>query len=422
MSHFVLVDCNNFYVSCERLFNPWLEGRPVIVLSNNDGCVVARSQEAKQFNIKMGEPFFKIKNFCKERDIIAYSSNYQIYGEISARVMNILSDQAPEIQIYSIDEAFLSYPTSMSAKEMWECCSALKKQIKKWVGIPTSLGIGPSKTLAKIANDLAKKDRTRGIFDLSSLSTQNDILNRFPVEDVWGIGSRTASKLHSLGIFTASEFRDMEPSVVRKKMGVVGERMLWELRGISCLPLEEESAAKKSISCSRSFGKTVTESSDIAEALATFINTASVKLRQQDSYAKAICIYLEAVLDIETGARSHTSNTTALPMPTNDTPKLISIAKQALKKIFCKGKSYKKCGIILLDLISESNVIPDLFLGGIDPKRKLLMETVDGINAQCGKNTLFYGAMGINPQWKMRSDKRSRFNISNWEDLPLAKA
>jgi DNA polymerase V len=214
----------------------------------------------------------------------------------------------------------------------------------------------------------------------------------------------------------------MEPSVVRKKMGVGGERMLWELRGISCLPLEEESAAKKSISCSRSFGKTVTESSDIAEALATFINTASVKLRQQDSYAKAICIYLEAVLDIETGARSHTSNTTALPMPTNDTPKLISIAKQALKKIFCKGKSYKKCGIILLDLISESNVIPDLFLGGIDPKRKLLMETVDGINAQCGKNTLFYGAMGINPQWKMRSDKRSRFNISNWEDLPLAKA
>lgn len=383
---------------------------------------MARSQEAKQFNIKMGEPFFKIKNFCKERDIIAYSSNYQIYGEISARVMDILSDRAPEIQIYSIDEAFLSYPTSMSAKEMWECCLSIRKQIKKWVGIPTSLGIGPSKTLAKIANDLAKKDRTRGIFDLSSLSIQNEVLNRFPVEDVWGIGSKTASKLHSLGIFTASEFRDMEPSVVRKKMGVVGERMLWELRGTSCLPLEEESPAKKSISCSRSFGKTVTEASDIAEALATFINTACVKLRQQESFAKAICVYLEAVLDAETGSRSHTSNITSFPIATNDTPKLISIAKQALKKIFCQGKSYKKCGIILLDLISEKNVIPDLFLGGIDPKRKLLMETVDGINTRCGKNTLFYGAMGINPQWKMRSDKRSRFNISNWEDLPLAKA
>lgn len=420
MSYFVLVDCNNFYVSCERLFNPWLEGRPVIVLSNNDGCVVARSQEAKRLDIKMGEPYFKIKDFCKHRGVVVYSSNYQLYGDLSQRVMLILSEIAPEIQIYSIDEAFLNFPAEMEPRALIEQCTEIRHIIKKWVGIPTSLGIAKSKTLAKIANDLAKKD-TQGIFDLSSPDIQREVLRKFPVGDVWGVGGSSKVKLNALGVYTAWDLREIDPSIVRHKLGVVGERMVWELRGVSCLPLEEASA-KKSISCSRSFGRTVTGIAELSEALSTYINTACLKMRQQNCCARAICVYLEAVLDVQTGMRRHFSTTISFPIATSDTPQIISTAKHCLAHLFCEGQRYKKCGIILLDLIPENAVLPDLFLGSPDPKRQHLMQTVDALNAHFGKNTLFYGAMGTNPQWKMRSDKRSRHFTTSWEDLAIARA
>ena len=227
--------------------------------------------------------------------------------------------------------------------------------------------------------------------------------------------------MRALGVYTALQFREMDPAFVRKKLGVVGERLMWELRGMSCLQLEE-AEPKKSITCSRSFGKTLTEIPDLAEALASFVNTASQKLRQQNCCAKALHVYLEAVLDAKTGTRRHFSTTVSFQTPTSDTSEIISASKRCLEAIFSKGQLYKKCGIVLLELTQEANLVPDLFLKASNPKRKILMRAIDALNARFGKNKLFYGAMGTNPQWKMRSDKRSPHNTTNWENLPVVKA
>ena len=263
MSHYVLVDCNNFYVSCERVFNPWLEGRPVIVLSNNDGCVVARSQEAKQLGIAMGEPFFRIKDLCSCRKVVVYSSNYQLYGDLSERVMTVVASMTQNFQVYSIDEAFVWFPSTMSSQEVVDRCVALRRRIRQWVGIPTSVGIAPSKTLAKIATKLAKKSAS-GVVDLSCPSLRREVLKGVPIREVWGIGARLEAKCHGMGVQTAWDFCEKNTSLIRRHMGIVGERMLWELRGISCLPLEEEAPSKKSISCSRSFGKAVEDQGTLA--------------------------------------------------------------------------------------------------------------------------------------------------------------
>lgn len=416
---FVLVDCNNFYVSCERLFNPRLEGRPVIVLSNNDGCVVARSQEAKRLNIKMGAPFFQIKDLCKQRDVVVYSSNYALYGDISRRVMNILSERAPEIQIYSIDEAFLKYPSSISPEALFTQCAEMRQAIKKWVGIPTSIGIAPTKTLAKIAGDFAKKD-SAGVFSLHSKEIQDRILEAFPVEEIWGIGRNLAAKLHVLGIYTAQQLRDAEPAMIRKKMGVVGERIVWELRGVSCLSLEKVKP-KQSITCSRSFGRAIEDPLDLAEALASFVNTACIKVRRQKSGAQALCVFLEAG-EVQAGRRQVYSTAVSFAMPTNDTSQIISAAKRCLASLFYKGLRYKKCGVILMDLIPMEDILPDLFLGSPDPKRERLMHLVDSVNARFGKDALFYAAMGVKQHWRARSSNRTRQYTTNWDDLALAKA
>lgn len=420
MSYFVLADCNNFYVSCERLFNPRLEGRSVIVLSNNDGCVVARSQEAKKLGIKMGDPYFKIKEFCSRMKVIVYSSNYKLYGDISNRVMNVLSSMAEEIEIYSIDEAFLKFSDSIASEDIVALCQEIRSKIKKWVGIPISIGIAPTKTLAKVANDIAKKNRQVGVFDLTSPLIQKDVLQDYPVEEIWGIGSRLKERLHALEIRTAWEFREMEPTVIRRKMGVVGERMLWELRGISCLPLAEP-APKKSISYSRSFGRVIIDPLELAEALSTFVSGACVKLREQNSYANAICVFMEAVLDAKQGTRRHYSMIASFAHPTNDTPQIITLAKKCLEKMFCATERYKKCGVVLLDLIHEELVMPDLFCGSYNPKRRKLLDAVDALNTYYGKNTIFYGAAGIDRSWKMRSDKSSQY-YTEWQGLATAFA
>jgi DNA polymerase V len=422
MNHFILLDCNNFYVSCERVFNPKLEGKPVIVLSNNDGCVVARSQESKRLGIAMGEPFFKIRDFCRNHQVVVCSSNYQLYGDLSQRIMNILAGLAPKIQVYSIDEVFLQFPGTFSTAALYQDCLEMRRLIRQWVGIPVSLGIAPTKTLAKMANDRAKKTTTNGVFDLSDPKVQETILQSYPIGEVWGIGRQLREKLCSTAINTAWKFREMDPSVIRARMGVVGERMLWELRGVSCLPLEEETQPKQSITCSRSFGSALTDLESISEALATYVNTACVKLREQQSCAQALYIFLEASIDPVSGKRAHEGLGGAFPLATNDTAVAISLAKQCLKQLFRPGIRYKKCGVVMLDLVQEADLIPDLFLGGINPKRKLLMETVDGINAAFGKGTLTYGAMGVDPHWKMHSDSCTAPFTTSWENLAIAKA
>ena len=411
---FILADCNNFYVSCERLFNPKLEGVPVIVLSNNDGCVVARSQEAKLLGIKMGDPYFKIRTFCRQRGVVVYSSNYLLYGDLSSRVMSILSSMAEEIEYYSIDEAFLKFA---SEQGLYDLSLEIRNRVKKWVGIPLSLGIGPTKTLAKIAGDCAKKSAS-GVFDLSSPSLQKKTLEYFPIEDIWGIGSRLRERFYVLSIRTAWELREMDAAFMRKKFGVVGERMLWELRGVSCLPLNK-AIPKKSITYSRSFGKVLEDPADVAEALSAFATGACIKLRNQKSCTGALYVFLESILDAKAGLRRSQGMTFNFMQPTQDTSEIITAAKQCFSKLFCQGERYKKCGVILLDLIAEDLVIPDLFLPPPSPKRKQLMETVDALNAYYGKNALVYGAAGILPAWKMRADKRSYYNPA-WDHLAIA--
>lgn len=422
MNHFVLVDCNNFYASCERLFNPKLEGCPVIVLSNNDGCVVARSQEAKKLGIKMGEPFFKIKQFCNDHGIVVCSSNYSVYGNLSQRVMHLLSEMAQNIQIYSIDEAFLTF-SHISTQELVLHCHQMRQKIKKWTGIPVSIGIAPSKTLAKVANDLAKKSQL-GVYELNSPTDQLQVLNQFPLGDIWGVGRQSEKKLNGLGISTALELRDSDPLLIRRKLGVVGERILWELRGVSCLALED-TKSKQSITSSRSFGTHVTEKADLAEALACFAAQGCLKLRKQSSCAQAICVFLESILDRQTGLRQFFNHAVLLDVPTNDTSLVIKKAKACLHYLYRKDQLYKKCGIILLDLIPESQVIPDLFSEKPNAKNQRLIQTIDAVNAHFGKNTLFYGSMGKvheDAPWKSRCSRRSPHYTSDWNELPLARA
>ena len=419
MGYFVLVDCNNFFVSCERVFNPKLEKKPVIVLSNNDGCVVARSQEAKKIGIRMCDPYFKIKNLCDQYNVFVYSSNYQLYGDFSARVMDILKDMAPEIQIYSIDEAFLYYETG-SEEEIFARAVEIRKMIKKWIGIPTSLGIAPTKTLAKAAGSLAKKDLLQGVFSLSSKVSQEKVLQDFPIGEVWGVGRKSQVKLQSLGIYTAKQCREMDPIFIRKQLGIGGERILWELRGISCLALEEVESSK-SITCSRSFGSHVTELTDLSEALATYVSHAASKLREQGLCTKTLCVYVEEMFDKEIGSRQSVSEIIPLSFPTNDTPEIIQAAKVCLKKLFRPNVQYKKCGVVFLDLVPESSVGPELFWKGLDPKRRKLAKLIDELNYSKRKDAIFYGAIGINPRWKMRSEKRSPRYTTSWDEIIVVK-
>jgi DNA polymerase V len=278
--------------------------------------------------------------------------------------------------------------------------------------------------LAKVASKRAKKDLVNGVFDLSSPLVQNEVLRTFPIRDVWGIGARTEVLLKGLGIYTALQFREMDLTLVRRQMGVVGERMCLELQGIRCLPLEEEAEAPQSITCSRSFGKIVTEIGELAEALSTYAASACEKLRAHQCCAQAVCVFLEArVEDKGDGAfRQHSSTVIAFPIATNDTPQVIRAAVQSLPSLYRSGMRYKKCGIVLLDLIPETSVIPDLFLGGPDPKRQRLAETVDALNDKYGKNALFYGAMGCEPEWKMRSESRTPRYTTSWDELPIINA
>lgn len=419
MDYFVLVDCNNFYASCERLFNPKLERRAVVVLSNNDGCVIARSQEAKLLGLKMGESFFKIKNFCHHYQVAVCSSNYALYGDLSQRVMSILGEEAPHIEVYSIDEAFLSYPSTFSLEEMFLQCQKLRVLTKQWVGLPVSLGMGPTKTLAKLANHFAKKHST-GIYELVSTSSQ-EILREVPIKEIWGVGSGLQARLNAKGIFTASELRAADPVEIRRSLGVVGERLVWELRGVSCLPLEKPEP-RKNIGSSRSFGRYVTCPLELAEALSTYVNTACGKLRKQKSCALAVYVYVEVITESYAGHGICHSTTIPLTYPSNDPAVLIKAAKKCLQKLYVKGCKYKKCGVMLLDLVPEDLVAPDFFDSGGGERKQILLGAIDNINARYGKNTVFYGAMGTNPVWKMRAAFRSQAFTTSWGELGIAYA
>ena len=342
---FALVDCNNFYVSCERIFDPKLLGRPVIVLSNNDGCVVARSQEAKALGIKMGVPVFQIKQLIQREGVVVYSSNYELYGDMSARVMASLREFTDDVEVYSIDEAFMNLRGCRWAGTYRELGADIKAKVYKWTGVPVTVGIAATKTLAKVANHLAKTShKAAGVLDLTDSPYLDVALARTPVEEVWGVGPAYAAKLKERGIETALQLRDVDVRWARKGMTVVGARLVMELRGVSCLPLETAPPAKKSITTSRSFPVAVSEYMELKESVSFFMTRCAEKLRRARLAASVVTVFIETSRFKE-GPQYTNSVTLEMVYPSDSTQELLRHAVEALQRIYRKGYEYRKTGV-----------------------------------------------------------------------------
>jgi DNA polymerase V len=420
-----LADCNNFYVSCERVFNPSLEGKPVVVLSNNDGCVVARSNEAKALGIPMGAPAFKFRDLFARNSVRSFSSNYALYSSISDKVMSILGSSAPRIEIYSIDEAFLDL-TSLSRNryDIMEFTRDIRKKIKQWTGIPLSIGTGPSKTLAKIANHVAKKEESLGgILDLGALteSQLDRILDKVDVGDVWGIGRKYASFLGNYGIRTALDLKYAPGDWVRKNLTVEGLRTAKELAGTCCIPFSEKKPVRKQLMVSRSFGEKVTSFEELRESLAEFATRAAEKLREEELSAGRITIYIRTSLYGNT-PKYQNSSSVDLEEGTFYTPYIIETATSLLKKIYRQGYEYKKSGIILSGIEKAARRQIGLFEDRKEiSRRENLMRSVDSINALMGKDFIRPAVTVNDRRWKMKNSLGSAKYTTDWDDLPRVK-
>jgi len=414
-----LVDCNNFYASCERVFNPKLEKKPVVVLSNNDGCVVSRSNEAKSLEIKMGVPAFMIDHLIRKEEVYACSSNYSLYGDMSQRVMETLSHFTPEIEVYSIDEAFLDL-SGFAHNRLTDYGRKIRNTVRQWTGIPVSIGIAETKTLAKIANRIAKKsEKADGVFNLTASPYHKKALSITAVENVWGVGRRYAKFLRKHGIETALDLRNAEDSWVKKYLSVVGLRMVRELRGIPCISMELSPPAKKEICVSRSFGKPVRSLIEMQEAIAAYTTRAGEKLRNEHLAAGALMIFMmtNRFRDEPQYARS---TVIELPVPTDCTQELIRYAFRGVEEIFRKGYRFNKAGVLLADLVPANQIQTDLFDTKDRDGSKKLMQALDEINTRMGQNTLKYAASGLKQNWKTRARRRSPRYTTRWSELAEA--
>lgn len=414
---FALVDCNNFYASCERVFNPALNGKPVVVLSNNDGCIIARSTEAKQLGIKMGDPAFKIADFLKAHQVIVHSSNYVLYGDMSHRVMTTLGEFTPELEVYSIDEAFLNL-TGLPV-QLEEYAQSIRSRVIKCTGIPVSVGIGPTKTLAKLANRLAKKvPENQGVFVVNE-ANRLECLRGFEIGDVWGIGRRYAKMLNALNINTAWDLTQMPDSWVKKKLTVVGLRTKKELEGVSCLELELAPPAKQAICTSRSFGEFQTDKEIIKEAVATFAAKCAYKLRVQKCCAKAVLVFIHTNGFNKEEPQYARNLVCTLPVATNSTLELTKYALAAFEAIFKTGFRYKKAGVLVSDIVAEDQIQGSLFDNMEQrEKHRELMKAVDRINSRFGQSTVKLGVQGIGDRkWKLRQEKLSPCYTTRWSDI-----
>lgn len=437
---FALVDCNNFYVSCERVFDPKLWGRPVVVLSNNDGCAVARSNEAKALGIPFGAPAFQIRDLIRRHNIAVLSSNYTLYGDMSRRVMETLSRFAPEMEIYSIDEAFLAFsltpekgpvslPSGFPALAVRQGCMGsflemIRKTVLQWTGIPVSIGVGPTKTLAKLANRCAKKwDHTKGVLDLTSGNMLDKALKSTSVEDLWGVGRAYGRFLRQNAIYTARDLRETELEFVRKRMGVNGVRTVLELKGLSCYALEDAPGSKKGITVSRSFKTEVRNFDTLREALANYAARAGEKLRKENLKARVMVVFL-ANNRFKEGEFRLSMKGRLLPGPADHTPALITGAAELLKEIFESGKGYKKAGIMLHELCPKHCWQKGVFDEENAVLNEKCMEVVDQINKSLGKGAIRFASQGFskNPGWETLFRRRSSEYTTRWEDIPLVRA
>lgn len=420
---FALVDCNNFYASCERVFNPRLENRPLVVLSNNDGCVVALSNEAKALGIKMGTPIFKSRDIIKKHNVGVYSSNYALYGDMSQRVMDSLQPFTPELEIYSIDEAFLLLE-GVPLRDLTEYGKLIINTVGSLTGIPVSVGIGPTKTLAKAANRIAKKTAGfNGVFDITDHPDTDGCLESIDVADLWGIGRQYSKLLSRHGIYTARALKHANESWIRKKMTIAGLRTVLELRGISCISLEAAQPAKKGICSSRSFGRPVEALEDLIEALSEYVSIAAEKLREQKSVTTVLQVFLSTnrFKDIPQYVNGITCR---LPVATACTPELIHYGLACLKTIYKPGYQYNKTGVLLTGIMPQNSVQLNLFSkGGYNPAgRKKLMQAVDSINNRWGRGTAQFASCGTKKSWNMRQRYKSMNFTTRWKEIPVVKA
>lgn len=418
---FALVDCNNFYVSCERVFQPKLNGRPVIVLSNNDGCVVARSNEAKALGIGMGVPEFQIRPLLRAHHVQVFSSNYALYGDLSQRVMETLEQFCPDLERYSIDEAFLSL-SGFTSRNLLDYGQTIRRTVQKWTGIPVSIGIAETKTLTKLANRIAKRTPdTGGVFDLTACPDRDLLLSRIPVEDIWGIGSNHARTLTQHGITTALHLRQADHQWIRKHLGIVGVRLVEELNGRSCLPLEECPPPKQSITCSRTFGTSITTLSEMEEAVSVYVSRAAEKLRRGGLAATHLTIFL-TTNPFKAGPQYSNAVTSKLPVATDSTPELIRAALRSIQQLYRDGYEYKKAGVLLNGLVPVNQIQADLFDRHDRIRSKRLMTALDRINDRWGDGTVRFAATGLYRAWTTQFHRRSPAYTTHWDELPLAQA
>lgn len=420
-----IVDCNSFYASCERLFKPSLNGKPVVVLSNNDGCIVSRTDEAKALGIQMAGPYYQNKEEILKNNVAVFSSNYHLYGDMSKRVMETLRLLSPGVEVYSVDESFLDL-TGIDETKLYDYSLFVKHTTELWTGIPVSVGVAPSKVLSKLANRLAKKDKkgTRGVVVLQTAEQQMDALQRTAVEDIWGVGNAGSKKLRMFNINTAWDLRNMSEEWARKNLGgIVGVRLIKELKGIPCIEMKDPLTTKKMIATTRMFGKPVFELKELKEAVATYIARAAEKLRRQSGAAGAVSVFLvnNDNRNYNEYIPSSRSAYIILPSATYLTNVIIAHVMPLVEAMYNKGSKYIKAGVVLSNIVPCDMVQYNLFEAPDTANAKILMHMIDNINFSMSSDILKFAAAGTKKNWKMRQEMRSKRFTTKWDELFLVK-
>lgn len=420
---FALCDVNSFYASCETVFRPDLRGRPVVVLSNNDGCVISRSAEAKPF-VKMGEPYFKQKDIFRHHGVVCFSSNYELYADMSNRVMTTLEEMSPRCEKYSIDEVFCDLTGVRNCRVLTEFGHELRATVRQRTHLTVGVGIAQTKTLAKLANHAAKRwqQQTGGVVDLSNAERQRKLMAALPVEEVWGVGRRIAKRLETMGIRTVLQLADTDIRFIRKHFNVVLERTVRELRGEPCLELEEFAPVKQEIICSRSFGHRITEYEEMRQAICSYASRAAEKLRQEHQYCRFISVFVKTS-PFAPDERYYANNASvALLTPTQDSRDIIAAATRCLDAIWQSGCRYQKAGVMLGDFYSQGVAQLNLFDENAPRKNsQKLMEVLDRLNAEDGRGTLYFAGQGIQQPWQMKREMLSPRYTTRYSDLPTVK-
>ena len=414
-----LIDCNSFYVSCERLFKPKLLDKPVVVLSNNDGCVISRSNEAKALGIKMGEPFFKVKDLVSKHKVFVFSSNYALYGDLSRRVMKILKTFSPNVEIYSIDEAFLDL-SFVEENKTEELAKEIRNRILKWTGIPTSVGISNTKTLSKVANHIAKKNNT-GVMYLDP-KYSDEYLKKFEIQDIWGVGRQLTKFFIKNNILTAFDLKNVSNTWIKKSTNILSAKTVMELRGIPCIDLMPYSEKRKSCCVSRSFGRKVSNLEELKEAITAHALNATEKIRTDEQITRSITVFIRTSPFNKDKRYYSNSHTIELPIDTNNSLEIVKYALEALDKIYKPGHLYQKAGIILSKLKDADKFERNLLTPIIQKDLKRLMSAIDLTNTKYGRYSISLAQAGINKSWKMRRQHSSKIDTASFYDLPTIRA